>query len=311
MYFIPYEGEDFMKIAIAGGTGFVGSKLANKLISDHHAVYILTRNKEKASTTPHLHYVPWLTKGTTPEIELDGVDAIINLAGTSIQNRWTAKNKRAIFDSRVAATKSIVHMIQKMKMPPKVLLNGSAVGYYGTSETAVFTEDSPSQGDDFLAKTVKQWEHEAKKAEEYGVRTVFTRFGIVLGSDGGAFPMMKMPYKMGVGGTIGTGEQWVSWVHIEDVVNILQFCINENISGPVNVTSPQPVQMKTFGMELGTSLNRPHWLKVPSPAIKCVLGEMSMLVLEGQKALPKKLEEHGYEFSHKEIREAFNTLKER
>lgn len=299
-----------MKIAIAGGTGLVGQALTDHLIDKGHSIFILTRNtsnkKEKANVT----YVEWLKESSSPETSLDGIDAFVNLAGESINSgRWTEEQKKKIIESRISSTKEINRIIGSLQNKPEVLVNASAIGYYGTSETQTFTEKDTTPGSDFLASTVYAWEKEAEHAKADGVRTVFTRFGIVLDKDEGALPRMMLPYKMFVGGKIGSGEQWMSWVHIKDVVGAITFCLeNKDIDGPVNVVSPQPKQMKDFGKTLGKVMGRPHWFPTPGFALKVALGEMSVLVLEGQKVLPTKLEEKGYNFFFSHLDDALSDI---
>ncbi|MFS0820123.1 TIGR01777 family oxidoreductase [Bacillus sp. 1P02SD] len=302
-----------MKIAIAGGTGFVGKRLTDYLLDQNHEVFILTRNATKTSHHPRLHFVEWLKANSTPEIELQEVDAVINLAGESLNSgRWTEARKKSILDSRVTATKEIVRLISSLPKKPKVLLNASAVGIYGTSESETFTEKSSEVGNDFLANTVSAWEQEANQAATLGVRTCLLRLGVVLGANGGALTRMVLPYHFFIGGTIGSGKQWLSWIHIDDVLKGIDFLLHhENVSGPVNFTAPNPVRMKEFGQTAGTVLRRPHWLPVPGFALQLLLGEMSILVLEGQKVLPKKLVENGFAFTYDTVEKALTSIFQR
>ncbi len=304
------ERKKNMKIAIAGGTGFVGKKLTDYLLDQHHEVFILTRNVAKTSQHPNLRYVEWLKANSNPEKQLYEIDAIINLAGESLNSgRWTESRKKRILDSRVTATKEILRIISSLPKKPKVLLNASAVGIYGTSESDTFSEESSRIGSDFLANTVSAWEQEADGAAALGMRTCFLRLGVVLGDDGGALTRMVLPYKFFIGGTIGSGKQWLSWIHIEDVIKGIDFLLyHETVSGPVNFTAPNPLQMKEFGQTAGKVLNRPHWLPVPRFALQLLLGEMSILVLEGQKVLPKKLVEHGFTFTYETVEKALGSI---
>ncbi|MEH7239105.1 TIGR01777 family oxidoreductase [Bacillus sp. JJ1562] len=299
-----------MKIAIAGGTGFVGKKLTDYLLGQNHEVFILTRNAAKTSHHSSLHFVEWLKTNSTPEIELQDVDAIINLAGESLNSgRWTEARKKRILESRLIATKEIVRIITSLPKKPKVLLNASAIGIYGTSERDTFTEEVAQIGNDFLANTVSAWEQEANKAADLGVRTCYFRLGVVLGDDGGALTRMVLPYKFFIGGTIGSGKQWLSWIHIDDVIQGIDFLLHhETVSGPVNFTAPNPMRMKEFGQTTGIVLNRPHWLPVPRFALQLLLGEMSVLVLEGQKVIPKKLVEHGFTFTYVTAEKALSNI---
>lgn len=304
------EREKNMRIAIAGGTGFVGKKLTDNLLEQDHEVIILTRAAVKTSHHSSLHYVEWLGANSNPEIELQDVDAIINLAGESLNSgRWTETRKSRIIDSRLTATKEILRIISTMPKKPNVLLNASAIGIYGTSENETFTDESARLGNDFLANTVSAWEQEAFGAAELGVRTCSLRLGVVLGDDGGALTRMVLPYKFFIGGTIGSGKQWLSWIHIDDVIKGVDFLLHhETLSGPINFTAPNPMQMKEFGKTIGKVLYRPHWLPVPGFALQLLLGEMSILVLKGQKVHPKKLIEHGFTFTNETVEKALGSI---
>lgn len=295
-----------MKIAISGGTGLVGQALSTELIRNGHEVFILTRSKTNISANPQ--FVQWLNDGDQPENALEGVDAIVNLAGATINNRWTDEYKHKILESRLRATSEINRIIEELNQKPTVLINASAVGYYGTSMTAEFSEQS-AQGNDFLAETVARWETAASAANNLGVRVVLCRFGVILDKKGGALPRMALPYKLFGGGTIGSGQQWLSWIHIKDVVGGIMFAIeNKQLSGPVNFSAPEPVIMDQFGKTLAKVINRPHWMPVPSVMLKLLLGEMSILVLEGQRVLPEKLLSAGYVFLFPHLQDALNDI---
>ncbi|RBW68140.1 TIGR01777 family oxidoreductase [Bacillus taeanensis] len=298
-----------MKIAITGGTGFVGRKLTNFFQQKGDEIFILTRNPSTKPNEEHVTYVEWLTENSTPEKALEGIDVIINLAGESINNRWTNQTKKKILESRITATREVLRIIAALKKKPSTLINASAVGYYGISETKTFTEKTKQHGHDFLAQVVKNWEEEAWKAENFGVRTVLTRFGIILDDEEGALPNMMLPYKLFIGGKLGSGQQWFSWVHIDDVVRMISFAIeNPDIEGPLNVTAPHPKKMNEFGKDLASALHRPHWLRAPELALKIALGEMSTLILDGQCVLPEKALQHHYTFKFNKLQPALESL---
>ncbi len=298
----------YLKIVIAGGSGFIGKKLTDTLLGNGHEIVILTRMMRPANGK--VSYVRWLEEGANPETVIEQADAFINLAGVSINDgRWSARHQKQIYESRMTATDELLRIMFAMTENPSVLINASAIGIYPASTNAVYTEDSSEMASDFLGRTVHDWEKKAKQVEEFGIRAVFMRFGVVLGKEGGALPLMILPYKLFVGGTVGTGEQWVSWVHVEDVIRAIAFAIETSeISGPVNVTSPSPVSMKDFGKTIGSVLHRPHWLPVPSFAMKLALGQEKCSCLEGQHVLPKVLMNAGYEFSFPSLDGALEDL---
>lgn len=298
-----------MKIAIAGGTGLVGKALYNYLTKQGHTVLILTRSETRGSINENVHYVPWLNKGNQPEKELEGLDALVNLAGSTINSRWTDKGKELIVSSRLNTVVELAKIIQILEVKPKVFINASAVGFYGTSEKQIYTEESTKPGTDFLADTVVKWESAVKQIETMGLRTVVCRFGVILDEKEGALPRMVMPYRFFIGGTTGNGQQWLSWIHIKDVVKGILFAIeNSELKGPLNFTAPEPVKMKDFGKTLSHAIHRPHWLPVPSLALRLLLGEMSLLVLEGQKVLPSKLLNHGFSFQYPHLEAALEDI---
>jgi uncharacterized protein len=298
-----------MKVAITGGTGLVGKALSNELIRNGHHVIILTRKISNTPSTSNPEYVQWLNEGDQPEKRLEGVEVIVNLAGATINNRWTDEYKRKILDSRLHSTSEVVRIIEKLNLKPNVLVNASAVGYYGTSPDAAFTETSPPGSNDFLSETVERWEAAAGKALDNGVRVVLCRFGVILDNDEGALQRMVLPYKLFAGGKIGSGKQWLSWIHIDDVVSGIIFSIqNPELAGPVNFTAPDTVTMDQFGKTLSTVIERPHWLPVPSFVLKSLLGEMSILVLQGQRVFPEKLMQAGYKFRYPQLEDALKNI---
>lgn len=297
-----------MKIAITGGTGFLGSVLTELLMEKGHEVFILTRSdkpKERGIT-----YVRWLSDGARPEAQLEGIDAIVNLAGTSINDGlWTDKQKKKIYESRVSATKEVLRIISALEKKPEVLVNASAIGIYPASEHKTYTEADREYGNDFLAETVLAWESLAEQAQLDGVRAAYARFGILLGKEEGALPLMALPYKLFAGGTVGSGRQWLSWIHVRDAARAVLFAIeHEELTGPFNVAAPNPQRMKAFGKEIGRVLGRPHWIPAPSFALKAALGDKSRLVLEGQRALPTVLLAHGFKFEFPNLPEALADI---
>lgn len=296
-----------MKVAITGGTGLVGSRLCEMLKNRGDEVVVLTRGDSKMKNG--IPYIKWLN-GEQPESSLEGIDAFVNLAGVSLnEGRWTDERKEAIYKSRMDATDEVMRIIQHLKGKPNVLVNASAIGIYPASTTAVYTEQSQERATDFLGTTVADWEAKALEAKEYGVRVCLTRFGVILGRDGGALPLIALPYQLFVGGTVGSGEQWLSWIHVDDVCRaIIHAMETPELSGPINVTSPNAKRMKQFGKIVGRTLNRPHWLPVPNVALKLALGEKSQLVLEGQYVVPEKLLASGYSFQFASLEDAIIDL---
>ncbi|WP_413363635.1 TIGR01777 family oxidoreductase [Lysinibacillus sp. 3P01SB] len=296
-----------MKVAITGGTGMVGSRLCEILKKRGDEIIVLTRGESKMKNgIPH---IKWLN-GEKPESSLEGIEAFINLAGVSLnEGRWTTERKEAIYKSRMDSTDEVLRIIQHLKVKPDVLVNASAIGIYPASTTSVYTEQSKEQSTDFLGTTVTDWETKALEANDFGVRVCMTRFGVVLGRGSGALPLIALPYQLFVGGTVGSGEQWLSWVHVDDVCGaIIHAMETPELEGPVNVTSPNAKRMKQFGKTVGRTLNRPHWLPVPRTALKLALGEKSQLVLEGQYVVPEKLLASGYRFQFASLEDAIIDL---
>jgi uncharacterized protein (TIGR01777 family) len=297
-----------IKIVIAGGSGFIGNKLTDILLKEGHEIIILTRQEKRSKQ--NINYITWLREGANPEKEIDKADAFINLAGVSINDgRWDAKHQQRIYESRMAATDELIRIIAALPEKPSVLINASAIGIYPPSLNIVYSENSLERADDFLGRTVGDWEKKAAGVKNMGIRVVYMRFGVVLGNESGALPLMVLPYKLFVGGKIGSGEQWVSWVHVTDVARAIAFAIeNDKLSGPVNVTAPFPKQMKDIGQTIGSVLHRPHWVPVPALVLKIVLGKKSSLVLEGQRVVPEVLLNEGFSFLFPTLDSALNDL---
>jgi uncharacterized protein len=298
-----------MKLVISGATGFIGSALCARLLEKGHTLALLTRGKPPDSGTPAKSWLHW-TPGSPGDWEsaVDGADGVINLAGEPIAGkRWTADQKRKLRVSRIESTRSLVGAAAKANQKPKFLLNASAVGYYGPRGDEIITEEA-RPGSDFLAVLCREWEEEAQRAEPLGVRTVRLRTGIVLGRGGGALAKMAPPFKFFVGGPLGSGAQWMPWIHLEDEVGLMVHLMERaEASGPVNATSPNPVRMKEFCRALGQAMGRPCWAPVPAFALRLVLGEMAEMLLTGQRAIPAAAERLGYRFRYSDLREALQA----
>ena len=298
-----------MKLVVSGATGFIGSALCPRLLEKGHTLVLLTRSAPPEPTTPSKRWLHW-TPGAPGEWEkaVDGADGIINLAGEPIAaRRWTATQKSRIRLSRIESTRSLVEAIAKANQKPGFLLNASAVGYYGPRGDEPITEESPP-GTDFLSRVCVEWEEEAKKAEPLGVRVIRLRTGIVLGPNGGALAKMVPPFKLFVGGPLGSGMQWMSWIHRDDEVGLILHLIeNSRASGAVNATAPNPVRMKEFCQTLGKILHRPCWAPVPAFALKLMLGEMADMLLTGQRVLPAAAQKLGYQFRYPLLYEALQA----
>lgn len=296
-----------MKIVIAGGTGFVGTELTKLLQKEGHEVVILTRH-QKANTT--VQYVEWLTANSKPEKHIGDADVFINLAGVSINDgRWTKKHQQAIYTSRMEATDALLQLMTSLPKKNRTLINASAIGLYPASLHAIYTEESTKVADDFLAKTVFDWERKATQAKTEHTRVVCTRFGVILGEKEGALPLIAMPYKLYAGGPVGSGEQWLSWIHVEDVARAILFAIeHHNIEGAINLTAPHPKKMTDFGRTIAKVLHKPHWLPAPSLLMKIALGKKSDLVLKGQQVYPNVLLENGFTFTYPTLDVALKNI---
>ena len=298
-----------MKIVLAGGTGFIGKALRRELLSAGHELVVLTRQAQ-AGEAERETLVAW--DGKTAGVwaaHLEGADAVINLAGENIAAKgWTAERKEVLLSSRVNATRAIVTAIGQVRAKPSVLINVSAVGYYGDTADEVLTETSV-RGQGFLAETCELWESEARKAEPFGVRVILARLGPVLGEQGGMLSKMIPPFRFFVGAPLGSGRQWIPWVHRDDVIGAFLFMLGcREFSGPVNITAPFPVTMKDLSRALAGVLHRPCWFPAPGCLLRMVLGEMSSIILSSQKALPQKLLKAEYRFRYEHLSAALAAI---
>lgn len=305
-----------MKVAITGATGFVGSRLVERLSQAGHSVVVFTRNLGHANrvfpsssfpTVTNIAYTP--TQAGEWQQAIAGCDGVVNLAGEPIaESRWTPDRKRMIVESRQLTTRLLVEAIAQADPKPSVLVSGSAIGYYGTSETASFDETSGA-GDDFLAQVCQAWEAEAMRVKASGTRLVILRTGIVLGLEGGAIAKMITPFRLFAGGPLGTGKQWVSWIHRDDLVElIIQSLSQPSYEGVLNATAPNPVRMAEFCHVMGEALNRPSWLPVPEIALEALLGDAAKMVLEGQQVLPQRTQAAGFHYQFADIQSALRDV---
>jgi uncharacterized protein len=301
-----------MKIVIAGGTGFIGSRLVHTITQAPHDVVLLTRSHSRICTinAASVRYIHWdaETFGSWTE-EINGSDIVMNLAGKNLfEERWNDRVKKELLHSRIHPTELIVETIQQAVLKPRLFISVSAVGYYGDRNDEPLTENS-SAGKDFLANLVLQWERAARSAEKYGVRVAIPRLGIVLHRDGGILKKLQLPFSLFAGGWIGSGTQFVPWIHMDDVVRSLLFPVeHENFSGTYIVSAPQPVRMKEFCTALGQALHRPSWVPVPDTALKILFGDGANSILSGQNAVPQKMLSSGFRFNYDDVSSAFRTI---
>jgi uncharacterized protein (TIGR01777 family) len=300
-----------MRIIITGGSGLIGRALARELGSEGHDAVVLTRDPDRAGKLPPgVRAAQWdgrTAQGWSSLLEAD--TAIVHLAGESVaQGRWTAEKKRRIRDSRVVSGAAVMDAIREAPVRPRVLIQSSAVGFYGPRGDEVIPEDTPP-GRDFLANVCQEWEASTAEAEGLGVRRAVARTGIVLAREGGALPVMSLPFKMMIGGPIGDGRQWFPWIHIDDEVGALRFLLErEDARGPFNLAAPHPVTNRELTQTLARTLGRPGFLPAPGFALRIALGEMADSLLQGQRAVPSRLGELGYTFRWPELGPALRNL---
>jgi uncharacterized protein len=307
-----------MKIAITGATGLVGSALTKALAAENHTVIRLTRSQEQKRASISLPGVvdfPWDPQSgefsQSPDSPIaNGVDAVVNLAGAPIvEGRWTDARKKVLRSSRIDTTRALVSAIGKLQPRPGVLVSASATGYYGDRGEEVLAENG-SAGKGFLADLAKEWEAEAHQAERLGVRVAIMRFGIILAKEGGALPAMMKPLKLGVGGKLGDGQQWMSWVALEEVVAIIRRAAHDDsFAGPFNVVAPEPIRNADFTKVLAQVLHRPAFFAAPKFALRLAMGEMAdEAILASQRAVPAALQQHGYKFLHTDLRSTLQSI---
>jgi len=297
-----------MKITLAGATGFLGARLVSELSEAGHELSVLGRHKT-LSLPSNARFTTWdATRGEPPCESLAGTGAVINLVGEPVARRWNDEVKIRIRASLVEGTRNLVRALSKVSPPPSVLVNASAIGYYGSRGDEILTEQSPA-GSDFLANLTKDWEEAADSAEQFGTRVVKVRIGIVLGREGGALAQMLLPFRFGLGGRLASGQQWMSWIHLDDVVGLTMFAMrNEAVRGPLNATAPNPAKNSEFTAELSQVLHRPAILPVPAIAIRALFGEMADFILSSQRVLPKVAEGAGYRFRFTDLRSALRNI---
>jgi uncharacterized protein (TIGR01777 family) len=299
-----------MKLMITGATGFIGSALLQRLSLQSHTLTLLSRTPRRPRQGSREQWLVWQPGASGAwEQALDGADGIVNLAGEPIAaKRWTESQKENLRSSRIETTRALVQALAKVRTKPKFLISASAVGYYGPRGDEVLTEES-SAGSDFLSRLCVEWEDEARKAEGHGVRVALVRTGIVLGKGQGALAKMVPPFKMFVGGRLGSGKQWMPWIHIDDEVALIEFLMtHENARGAFNATSPNPVTMSEFSRALGRALNRPSWAPVPASLLTILLGEMADMLVAGQRAVPAAAQRLGFRFKYLNLANALAAL---
>lgn len=297
-----------MKILVTGGTGFIGQHLCRRLAAHGHELIVLSRRpRRRARLLPEDSRIIDSLDAITNDEQIDG---IVNLAGESLfGGRWTERRKKVLFSSRVGVTEGLVSLVARLERKPAVLVSGSAVGFYGDAENAELTENSPARKRDFGYLLCDAWEQAARPVSRQGVRLCLIRTGIVLGRDGGMLGKLWPLYRAGLGAMVGDGNQWLSWIHIDDMVAILVRAVETpGIEGVFNATAPAPVSQREFHQALARQAKRPAFLKVPSVALKLGLGEMSDMLLGGQRVYPRRLEQQGFVFRFPDLETALAHL---
>ena len=309
-----------LHVLVTGGSGLIGRELTEKLLLSGHTVSILSRKSKEVSVPDQVNVIPWDARTLSGwEQEIEKANAVVHLAGESIAGnglfglfpqRWTSHRKDLILKSRIETGLLLANAIESAQNKPQVFIQASAIGYYGPSDTQIITE-TQSQGTDFLAQVCQSWESSSALIG-VGVRRIVARFGLPLSIKGGFLPRVLLPYQMFVGGPIGNGKQYCSWIHMDDTIQSLIYLIeNEGASGVFNITAPNPVTNSEFGSELGGIMKRPNWIPVPGLAFRALFGEVADVVVNGQRVVPERLEKAGFPFRYPNIKEALkNTLYE-
>ncbi|MGO1301246.1 MAG: TIGR01777 family oxidoreductase [Staphylococcus equorum] len=293
---------------ITGGTGMVGTQLVEAIKQSDAHITILTR-QDKSTSHPKITYVNW--SKTNWESQIPDIDIVINLAGASLMKRWTKEHKQAIMLSRLQSTQALFDLFKNRKQKPSVFFNASAVGYYKPDYDRTYTELYKSLPFDFLSEVVYQWERRARQFESLGTRVVIGRFGMIIAEDGGALPLMKLPYEFYLGGKLGSGRQWYSWIHLDDLTRAILYTINNgNAHGVFNFTAPIVEHQNLFGYTLARVTHRPHFTWVPALALRLALGQMSTVVLDTQKVIPNKLQAIDFKFKYPDLKIALEDLVE-
>ncbi len=296
-----------MRFLITGGNGFIGRRLIQRLLERQHYVSILTR-KVVSREDRNVGQYFWAMRGPAPAEPFDDVDVVIHLAGEPVFQRWTDEAKKKIRESRVLGTRHLVEGIGSLERRPSMLICGSAIGIYGDRGDEVLTEEStPAQ--DFLAQICTDWEREADRAHGLGLSVVKIRTGVVLGQDGGALKAMLPVFKLGLGGPVGDGKQWMSWIHRDDLVNMMIHAAECGVNGVLNGVSPNPIRNEDFSKALAHRLHRPAWMRVPESLLKMVQGEMSQVLLSSQRVIPQTIDNTGFRFEYPELEAALRSLK--
>ncbi|MBL8232654.1 MAG: TIGR01777 family oxidoreductase [Bryobacterales bacterium] len=297
-----------MKITLTGASGFLGTKLIEKLMAEEHQLHVLGRRKP-AGLTGWARFSEWdAMSGDVPVEAVNGADVVLHLAGEPVAQKWNEQIKHRIRESRVKGTNALVAAIAQASVKPKVLVAASAIGFYGSRGDEVLTESS-APGSGFLPEVCVAWEKAIDEASAHVQRIVKLRIGIVLGAGGGAIEKMLPPFKMGVGGRLGDGRMWMSWIHIDDMVGLLHFALhNEELAGAVNATSPNPVRNEDFTRSLGRALQRPTLFAVPVFALKAMYGEMASVVLASQRVEPEVVRQAGYNFQYADLDAALRSI---